>query len=409
MPRHDLLFSKVDWFSVERHQQEQVEKEVANYNGNRLLNTAVDDLVAFLVDKYLVDVPVLNRDAIVADQREAHVDVSNTFDYGGYDRRGRHTVPGTTVEITIPFSGDSECFSVQPTTYTSNPPRATVAESGLVLEITDVQLNAQQVRSEIDRTISSIESYLDNLRKNAEAFNSSLPTKARQAVEARRQKLLANQSLVSSLGFNLKERPDSARTYVTPSVRRKIVPTPPPASTSAYIPEPALSDKDYAHILDVLENMAHVMERSPSAFSKIDEESLRTHFLVQLNGHYEGQATGETFNYQGKTDILIRAEGKNIFIGECKFWTGPKKLIETIDQLLGYSSWRDTKVAVLVFNRNRDFSKVLQAIRETASDHPNCKRILAQRSETSFRYAFHHKDDSNRELQLTIMAFDVPN
>ena len=37
----------------------------------------------------------------------------------------------------------------------------------------------------------------------------------------------------------------------------------------------------------------------------------------------------------------------------------------TLDQLLGYSSWRDTKVAVIVFNRNKDFSKVLKTIEET--------------------------------------------
>jgi hypothetical protein len=28
------------------------------------------------------------------------------------------------------------------------------------------------------------------------------------------------------------------------------------------------------------------------------------HFLVQLNGQYEGQATGETFNFEGKTDMI---------------------------------------------------------------------------------------------------------
>ena len=50
--------------------------------------------------------------------------------------------------------------------------------------------------------------------------------------------------------------------------------------------------------------MTHVMERSPSAFATADEETLRQHFLVQLNGHFEGQATGETFNAAGKTDIL---------------------------------------------------------------------------------------------------------
>jgi hypothetical protein len=141
----------------------------------------------------------------------------------------------------------------------------------------------------------------------------------------------------------------------------------------------------------------------------MDEESLRTHFLVQLNGHYEGNATGETFNYEGKTDILVRVDGKNIFIGECKFWGGPKKLLETIDQLLGYSSWRDTKVAVVIFNRNKDFSKILESIQSTVPEHTNCKRVLEPISETVFQYKFSHRDDANRELTLTVLAFDVPS
>jgi len=41
-----------------------------------------------------------------------------------------------------------------------------------------------------------------------------------------------------------------------------------------------------------------------------------------LNTHYEGGATGETFNAAGKTDILIRVEDRNVFIGECKWWSG---------------------------------------------------------------------------------------
>ena len=80
------------------------------------------------------------------------------------------------------------------------------------------------------------------------------------------------------------------------------------------------------------------MERSPKAFRDMDEESLRWQFLVPLNSHYEGMATGETFNYTGKTDILIRYEGKNVFIAECKIWRGAEAFVETIDQLLGYTS-----------------------------------------------------------------------
>ena len=182
----------------------------------------------------------------------------------------------------------------------------------------------------------------------------------------------------------------------------------PPASTTPYRPEPVLSAVDYEHILSVVTNMALVMERSPSAFTAMDEEALRSHFLVQLNGHYEGQASGETFNYEGKTDILIRAEGRNIFIAECKYWNGAKKFGETIDQLLGYVSWRDTKTAVIIFNRNRNFSHVIETVPDAVKEHPNFKRAVDNDGEGRSRYVLAHRDDKNREMILTVLAFDVP-
>jgi len=121
---------------------------------------------------------------------------------------------------------------------------------------------------------------------------------------------------------------------------------------------------------------------------KMGEEDLRYHFLVQLKGAFQGQATGETFNFQGKTDILIRVDGKNVFIAECKFWQGEKMFLETLDQLLSYLSWRDTKTAVLIFNRNADFTAVLAKIREFVPKHPECKRDAGAKNETEFRYVF---------------------
>jgi hypothetical protein len=128
-----------------------------------------------------------------------------------------------------------------------------------------------------------------------------------------------------------------------------------------------------------MQNMVQVMELSPRVFHNMGEEDLRTHFLVQLNGTFKGQATGETFNFQGKIDILIRVEGKNVFIAECKFWKGEKALIATLDQLLSYLSWRDTKAALLVFNRNADFSGVLAKIRETVPTTPTLSAMRETR------------------------------
>lgn len=408
MAREDYLFTGTNFNSVDRHQRQQMAQEIERVDADRLLNTSVDDLAEYFAEKFRIAVPELDVENLVIDQREKQIDVSRDPMRMIMDRGRAFYVTGTEIEVEVPFSGEAEAFKIQPSPYSLNPPRATARGSKLTFLITGTSLDADGVRKEIDRTVSEIQSYLSNLRGNLSGLNSQLLGEAKAAIEARRMKLLASRSMVASLGFKMKERAGEAKTFVAPEVRRKITPVMPQASAAPFKPEPALSNADYEHILGVMSGMTQVMELSPSAFHSVDEESLRSHFLVQLNGHYLGQATGETFNYEGKTDILIRLEGKNIFIAECKFWSGPKKLLETIDQLLGYSSWRDTKTAIVVFNRNRDFSKVLAAIPEAVRSHPQYKRELPGSAESSFRYQFANRDDRNRELLLTVLAFDVP-
>lgn len=403
------LFSEFDWHSVDQNQRARMNTEIQNLDSNYLLNTPVEDLCNYFYDKYKIEVPTLKKDEIVADQHEIKTDVSQDPFRHISDRSRPFFIQGTAIVITIPFDGESDAFKIRPTTFTLNPPRAEITGNSLSLTIEGTNLNAERVKRDVDRSISDIETLLTTLRANSETLNSQLKPLARTALNHRREKLLADRNLVGSLGFKMKERPGKDATYAAPEVRRKITPSLPKSSSVPFKPEPALSDSDYQHILKVIQGMAHVMERSPSAFSSMDEESLRTHFLVQLNGQYDGQATGETFNHEGKTDILIRSEDKNIFIAECKFWSGPAKFTETLDQIQRYSSWRDTKVAVIIFNRNKNLSKVLDAVEETAVKHPNYKRAVGLQGETSFRYIFSHKNDSSREMTITVMLFDVPS
>ena len=79
-----------------------------------------------------------------------------------------------------------------------------------------------------------------------------------------------------------------------------------------------------------------------------------------------------------------------------------------LNQLLGYTAWRDTKTALLVFNRGTNMSTVLEGVAKTTRNHPSCKREEQRNSETEFRYVFGHRDDANRELTVTILVFDVP-
>ncbi len=154
-------------------------------------------------------------------------------------------------------------------------------------------------------------------------------------------------------------------------------------SSEPYLPEPTIATEEYEHTLSVISNMVAVMERSPKAFKGMSEEDLRQHFLVQLNGHYEGQAIGETFNYEGKTE-LIRVENMNVFIAECKFWNGEKAFTGAINQLQGYTTWRDAKTALIVFNRDTSMTTVLEKIPLVAKSHPNFKSEERYKSKTGF-------------------------
>lgn len=174
------------------------------------------------------------------------------------------------------------------------------------------------------------------------------------------------------------------------------------------MPEWTLQEDIYQEILGIIHSITQLMERSPSAFVRMKEEDLRVHYLVQLNGRFQGAATGETFNMSGKTDVLLRVEDRNIFIGEFKFWEGEQVFLEAIDQVLSYLSWRDTKAAIVLLNRNKNFGDVLDKAKAAALKHPHYKRGPNIEGETKFRYVFGNPTDHNREVILTVLAFDVP-
>ncbi len=278
----------------------------------------------------------------------------------------------------------------------------------LAFVFTGVKLNPEEIQQSVAKSVVEIKKHLDILSSDCDGFNASLGETIRKLLEARRQRHSANRKLVEAIGLPITQRQNAPMTYAVPDVRRKPKIERPVAMDKPVAREPELAQQEYEHILAVVRGMVHVIERSPKAFQNMQEEDLRTHFLVQLNGQYEGRASGETFNYQGKTDVLIRDGDRNVFIAECAFWKGEAYLTEKINQVLSYLHWRDTKAALVVFNRNKSFSEVLAKIEPTTTAHPCCRKLLKKVGETEWRFLFANKDDPNRQLQLAVLLFDIP-
>ena len=271
----------------------------------------------------------------------------------------------------------------------------------------DDSANPEQLKAEIQRTIESLSSAVTNLARDVAGHNAEAPRLVRAALERKRNKATAAVGAVAALGIPIKAK-GSPSTFVAPAIRRATPVSRPRVSVETFSPEPVLELKEFEHILGVLRSMALVIERSPSSFASLDEEAIRTHFLLQLNGHYEGAATGETFNSSGKTDILIRVDNRNVFIAECKFWRGPKSFSEAVDQLLGYLTWRDSKCALLIFNQTKDSTTIRQKMHEIMASRPEHRKTISYEEAGDGRYIFVKDSEPGREIQIHTMLFDIP-
>lgn len=406
MSSDDYLFAQGDLSASLRAQEEKVERAAEAVPSDHALARSVDELAAELVEQFRIEPLALDESAVTMSHRDAQVDVSHDPMRFMIDEGRPFYVPGTTITYHVPVSGELDLFKMRPSHYTLSPPRGAVSDGELRVSATVPAPVPDNIKDQMDRVVDEIRNYVRSVNADVAQFNAKLSGLAKAAAERRRSKVIADHDLVAKFGIPVR-RADAPTTYAAPPVKRSVRPRVATGTASRPL-EPVLPSEDYEHVLTVARQMVSVMERSPKSFAKMDEEAIRDHFLVQLNGQYEGDATGETFNFEGKTDILVRKDGRNLFIGECKFWRGAKALAQTIDQLLGYTSWRDTKTAVFLFNRTKELTRVLAQIAPTVAAHPAFVRQIEYAGETDFRFVLRHRDDPERELTLTVLVFEVP-
>ena len=133
------------------------------------------------------------------------------------------------------------------------------------------------------------------------------------------------------------------------------------------------------------------MEKTARTFSKLLEEELRDIILSNLNTHYQGTASGETFN-------------KAAYVAECKIWHGSKKFVEAIDQLCSYTTWRETKTSLIIFNKeNKDFESLLDSIDQALNASDRCKNII-RLEHNQWQGIFSKESDSKDTLTINVMV-----
>jgi len=403
------LFSDGDLRSTLEGARQRMIAEIDGHDPNSLLNTSEDILADHFASKYEVrPLVIAPREEVTVDVIPTKVDARRLPDRAAWDYDQPVPVDGTLVRLRIPFAGDITLFRLQASTWSMNPPAAEVSDNTVVFERvwggTPPQL---EVTRWVDEELSRLQQLVAYQSGDILQHNAQLRAASLQKIRDKRSHLLASRNLQASLPFKMNPRVDAPLTFVPEGVKKKSVPLP-PSGAVPYHPEPALSDEQFDDILRTIRAIGHSMERTPGAYSSLGEEDLRSIILTSLNAQFEGGATGETFNVAGKTDILIRQSDRNLFTGECKIWDGPKTLVSAIDQVLGYLAWRDTRAAVVLFVRRKDFGPVLEKIPLVVTQHPQFRRELRHPTASEWHYRFVQSGDPTREVTLAVMAFHLP-
>ncbi len=403
-------FSEGDTFATFRNKLDSVTTEINSLENEYVLKASQTELEEYFIEKVLIEPLVLHSDKrYIKNQSGAQIDVSYDFRRAVFPGE-RAVVTGTRIDIAIPYEGDPMLWKIQASTFsTGGYPDIEIRNNEVLFSISfpDDSAESEQIRSNIERSIKSLEDAVGYLKNDVASHNNSTPNTIRQVLARKRTLAQSTTGAIAALGIPVK-RVDAEPTFTIPTIRKTRPVRRPVVATGEYKPEPILDEKEYQFILKVLRSMSLVIERNPFSFASLDEESIRDHFLLQLNGHYEGGATGETFNASGKTDILIREENKNVFIAECKFWHGKSAFSEAVDQLLGYLTWRDSKCALLIFNRTKDSNAIRNKMHEAMEGLLEHRKTVSHQQDGDSRYVLIKESEPGKEIIITTQLYDIP-
>jgi hypothetical protein len=243
-------------------------------------------------------------------------------------------------------------------------------ENELIFDILDENYSNDYIKQQVDNILNNIKMQCQCLNSEIQSFNATLPEYIKSKFQERKTAVIMNNAKILELGVPIRNA-NLARTYaVEVHVNDPEIAYPEkPKSSIQLPPSPTLANNVYQKILLTIDEMGASFEQTPKTYIKFDETDFRNQILHCLQARTIFSVTGESYNKEGKTDILIKNRGINIFAAECKIWAGKEEFLKAIDQILSYLTHRDSKAALLIFVRLKNFDVALDAMNKNISTH----------------------------------------
>jgi hypothetical protein len=397
-------FQEIDFSAFTQKIKAKIQYDIEYKGKEYILSVDENEFISFLINKYTFE--LINID-IESEEIGKPAITKETLESRYYGENYGTDVYNFT--IIYNFSGSPEIFKIRPTQRFQNSYPITINETrGIVSFSFKVYKPDPEVfNTEKDKIYSIAFRNLVYANKDISNWNTQVEKIVTTIFNTQKKKYLQENDFFTAI--NVKVNPNTVSLFTPPTIKKKIIPQPSIPKNREFSSEPTMSNEMYNDVLKVIYDSGKNMEKKPALYQDKNEEGLRDQFLFVLETRYEGTtATGETFNRSGKTDIILKyaKDGSNLFVAECKFWNGSSNYQKAISQLFDkYLTWRDSKVALIIFVTNQDFTNVLQTIRSETMEHPYYLKMTGERGESSFSFLMYLPQDHSKQIFLEVLSF----
>lgn len=281
-----LLFSGLDIQVAFKDVQGNAEAEIANYSDDHVLGHTIEDLTETVFDRFAVKPLVLDLDAKVVDFVDGYVPEHMTPNRS-FDKQP--VVKGRIYSLHVPYTGDEYLWRYMPMPPPARPQHASVSTTEVVFTAGGAWHNSDSINKQFDSNIAFLQDGVARMDKHVTPFNAALRNVIIARLAHRIESAKKARETTAGLKYPLRLRDNAPETFKMPEKPKPLALKPTPSADREF----TLDEKDYQDILRICESMSLVMERSPTVFENAEEEHIRVHYLVQLNGQYQGKSTGK--------------------------------------------------------------------------------------------------------------------
>lgn len=206
----NLLFHEAQLSDVLRAQLATVTKEVDKLSEDQFLANSDDQIIEYVFSEMAIDPLVIYRDqmSLAKPQEDRKVQVDS---FTGQE----YEVPVIRMLLSIPYTGESDLWKMEPSTFKFNPPRGDYSpqqgneKAGILrfeIEFTQGGYTNEAIKNDVEQNLKSIDDYLGWIKHDIESHNPQLKNEIIRQVVQRRERLGKIQSVTKTLNIPIYPR-----------------------------------------------------------------------------------------------------------------------------------------------------------------------------------------------------------